>query len=297
MRLIHGNSTVGQKALVMGKNAILLLNIMLSVLIVIALAIIVSDVVSYRLTRFSVPPTHHAGPVPSPVRHDDFLSSGPILQNALFGRAAGGKLTFLADVGGKPAASPGDLFLMGTVVGSFRETFALIQRRSTHEERVFRLGDRVFDLGPLLSVTRESVDIDNGGKRVKLHVPTAVPGELPLPSPGGLASRISPGSYVVDQGTLAASLDNMGQAMTDARLLPSMREGKVEGFRVSEVRPSGIFAMLGINNGDTLLRINDFTIDSPDRAMQSLLSLKGQNRIRLDLVRDGKPVTMNYEIR
>jgi general secretion pathway protein C len=89
----------------------------------------------------------------------------------------------------------------------------------------------------------------------------------------------------------------MGQAMTDARLLPSMREGKVEGFRVSEVKPSGIFAMLGINNGDTLLRINDFTIDSPDRAMQSLLSLRGQNRIRLDLVRDGKPVTMNYEIR
>jgi general secretion pathway protein C len=102
---------------------------------------------------------------------------------------------------------------------------------------------------------------------------------------------------LIDQRALNAALDNIGQAMTDARLLPSMKDGKVEGFRVSEVKPAGIFGMVGIKNGDTLMRINDFSIDSPEKAIQSLASLKGQNRIKLDLVREGQPTTLNYEIR
>ena len=56
---------------------------------------------------------------------------------------------------------------------------------------------------------------------------------------GALATAVGTGSYVVDQRALNAALDNIGQAMTDARLLPSSKEGKVEGFRVSEVKPAG----------------------------------------------------------
>ncbi len=286
----------------MGKNAVLLLNIGLAALVIMALAMIVSDFIGFRLSRAPGSSVRHPAPLSAPVQNDDFPSYGPILEKCLFGKAAGGKLTLLSGGQGKPAALPSDLVLVGTVMGSFRETFALVQRQSTREERVFRLGEKVFDMGPLLSVRRESIEIGNAGKRVRLHVPTAVTGgdstsPLREGAPGGMASQISPGSYVVDQRSLAASLDNMGQAMTDARLLPSIREGKVEGFRVSEVKQSGIFAILGIKNGDTLLRINDFTIDSPDRAMQSLLSLKGQSRIKLDLIREGKPVSMNYDIR
>jgi general secretion pathway protein C len=80
-------------------------------------------------------------------------------------------------------------------------------------------------------------------------------------------------------------------------LLPSQKDGKVEGFRASEVKPSGVFAMIGIKNGDVLLRLNDFPIDSPDKALQSFIALKGQNRLKLDMIRDGRPTTFNYDIR
>jgi len=112
-----------------------------------------------------------------------------------------------------------------------------------------------------------------------------------------LANQLSPGSYVIDQRALNAALDNIGQAMTDARLLPNAKDGKVEGFNLSEVKPNGVFGMVGLKNGDTLLRINDFNLDSPDKAMQSFVALKGQSRIKLDLVRDGRPLTLNYDIR
>jgi general secretion pathway protein C len=112
-----------------------------------------------------------------------------------------------------------------------------------------------------------------------------------------LASSSGAGSYVIDQRALTAALDNIGQAMTDARLLPNAKDGKVEGFNLSEVKPAGIFGMVGLKDGDTLMKINNVVFDSPDKAMQAFASLKGQNRVKLDLMRDGRPLTLNYDIR
>jgi general secretion pathway protein C len=211
-----------------------------------------------------------------------------------------------AAAAGKPAgASLSDLTLLGTARGSARETFALILRNSSREERVFRPGDTVFDLGRLSAVQKESVTIMVNGQPTQLATPDATgaaagesaPHQQALPVQGRLASQVAEGSYVIDQQALNASLDNIGKAMTDARLLPSMKDGKVEGFRLSEVKPAGIFGMVGLKNGDVLLRINDFPIDSPDKAIQSLLTLKGQNRIKLDMIREGQPQTYSYDIR
>ena len=277
------------------------LNIGISILIVILLAMIASDVIAYRLSRVSPAPAEKSRPS-APVGRSDLLAFSPILEKGLFGKAAQGTLAPIAQAEGQAAASPGDLALLGTAVGSFRETFALVLRRSTREERVFRLGDKVFDVGPLLAVKKDMIEIESGGSRVKLLAPTAVPGETGKGAPGAhgtgaLATPTGSGSYVVDQRALSAALDNIGQAMTDARLLPNAKGGKVEGFNLSEVKPQGIFGMIGLKNGDTLLKVNDFAIDSPDKAMQSFVSLKGQSRVKLDLMRDGRPLTLNYDIR
>jgi general secretion pathway protein C len=178
-----------------------------------------------------------------------------------------------------------------------------VLKGSSHEERVFRLGETVFSAGPLVSVKKDVAEILISGKRVKILTPNAVAEAASRetapaqPAPGGLASSAGAGNYVIDQRALNAALDNIGQAMTDARLLPSVKDGKVEGFRASEVKPQGIFGTIGIKNGDVLLRMNDFPIDSPEKAIQSFASLKGQSRIKLDLIRDGQPTTFNYDIR
>ncbi len=178
----------------------------------------------------------------------------------------------------------------------------MVRHTTKQEERVFRLGDTVFDAGKLVQVTREQAFISVGGKKVELLTPTTPPAAVAGQQPaaghqtGGVSSTGS-GNFVIDQRALNAALDNIGQAMTDARLLPSQKDGKVEGFRASEVKQGGVFAMIGIKNGDVLLRLNDFPIDAPDKALQSFIALKGQNRLKLDMIRDGRPVTFNYDIR
>ncbi len=294
---------------------ILPLNITLSLVVVAVMALITADLISFKISTLSPRTSQNSAAPPPPVAASEELQSfAPILEKGLFGKATQGKLTPIVPTAaapkgaGAPAAPPpsvSDLTLLGTAVGSFRETFALVLKGSNHEERVFRLGDTVFSAGPLVSVTKDVAEILVGGKRVKILTPNAVAAQAAQPSApaqpaavgGGLASPTGSGSYVVDQRALNAALDNIGQAMTDARLLPSVKDGKVEGFRATEVKPQGIFGTIGIRNGDVLLRINDFPIDSPEKAIQSFASLKGQSRIKLDLVRDGQPTTFSYDIR
>jgi general secretion pathway protein C len=273
-----------------------------AVLIVVILALISSDLISFRLGKvFPKGAPKAALPAPARASTEELAAYAPILEKGLFGKATQGKLTPIvqSSAAKNPAAtSQKDLLLLGTAVGSFRETFALVQKLSTKEERVFRLGDQVFDIGTLATVRKEMAEIEAGGKRIKIYTPMSAATEAaPAGQPGAMASQVGAGSFVVDQRSLNAALDNIGQAMTDARLLPSMKDGKVEGFKASEVKPAGIFGMIGIKNGDILLRINDFPIDSPEKAIQSFVSLKGQNKIRLDLIRDGQPATFNYDIR
>ena len=282
------------------------LNILLIVLICVVLAKAASDFASYRLSHVFPAAGKKIPPVAATASVEDLPSFSPILETGFFGKATQGKLSPITVSSGPQNAdvSPGDLVLLGTATGSFRETFALVLKSSSREEKVFRLGEKVFGMGELVAVRKESAEILAGGRRIKIQTPMAgledigkIKNQEPA-VPGGLARQVAgPGSYVIDQRALNAALDNIGQAMTDARLLPSMKDGKVEGFRASEVKSAGIFGMVGIKNGDILLRINDFNIDSPEKAIQSLASLKGMNNIKLDLLRDGQPTTFSYEIR
>ncbi|MBI2354671.1 MAG: general secretion pathway protein GspC [Deltaproteobacteria bacterium] len=291
-------------------RALNIIIILLGIAIIALLAAITADTLSLRLGKAFSPKgvRETAAPAQPPPRIEDLSFYAPILANGLFGKAAQGQLTPIvaapAAAQAAPVTAPADLLLLGTVVGSFRETFALVRNSTKQEERVFRLGDMVFDAGRLVEVKKEQAFIVVGGKKVELLTPMSPPPTAPPAQPQQPAAHAAPaiastgaGSFVIDQRALNAVLDNPAQAMTDARLLPSQKDGKIEGFRASEVKPNGLFAMIGIKNGDVLLRLNDFPMDSPDKALQSLIALKGQSRLKLDLIRDGQPTTFNYDIR
>lgn len=286
-----------------------IINILLGIAVMALLASITADTLARRLSWSLLPKGAKQAPAaPAPVRRiEDLAHYSPILANGLFGAATKGPLTAIvqqtAAAQAVPVTAPAELLLLGTVTGSYRETFALVRHTTKQEERVFRLGEMVFDAGKLVQVLREQAFIVVNGKKVELLTPMTPPmasnsGQAKPGAKGPAAvSPAGAGSFVIDQRALNAALDNPAQAMSDARLLPSQKDGKVEGFRASEVKPGGLFAMVGIKNGDVLLRLNDFPMDAPDKALQSLIALKGQNRLKLDLVRDGQPVTLNYEIR
>ncbi|MDD2365522.1 MAG: type II secretion system protein GspC [Desulfuromonadaceae bacterium] len=289
-----------------------IINILLGIAVIAILAGVVTGQLSTRLGKTILPKeSRQTGSKVSTFQKNEALSFySPILSNGLFGKAASGSLTPITNslatsVQAPPATAPTELMLLGTAVGSFRETFALVRHTKKNEERVFRLGDVVFDAGRLAEVQKDSAFIVVNGKKVELLTPMTPPvtSLVNQPSASEAAAKsftavasTGNGNYVIDQRALNAALDNPAQAMSDARLLPSQKDGKVEGFRASEVKPNGVFGMIGIKNGDILISLNDFPMDSPDKALQSFIALKGQNRLKLDIIRDGRQQTFNYEI-
>ena len=144
------------------------LNIVLTLAIVISLASLTAHLIGYRLGHL-VSVGKGSKPVSqTPTTPEDLASFAPILEKGLFGKATVGKLTPIVKesaTAGAAATTPvTDLVLLGTAIGSFRETFALILKTSSKEERVFRLGEKVYDAGPLLTVKADSIDIDLNGK-------------------------------------------------------------------------------------------------------------------------------------
>ena len=289
-------------------RAVTTINILLGIVIIALLAGITTERLSVRLGKSFLPKGGAPTPAASPARIEDLSFYAPILTSGLFGKATQSQLTPIINAAtasqATPVSSPIELMLLGTAVGSFRETFALVRHTTKQEERVFRLGDMVFDTGRLVEVAREKAFIVINNKKVELLTPMTPPQATPTGQPSAgtghavtAVANTGAGSYIIDQRALNAALDNPAQAMTDARLLPSQKEGRVEGFRASEVKPNGVFSMIGIKNGDVLLRLNDFPMDSPDKALQSFIALKGQNRLKLDIIRDGQAQTFNYDIR
>lgn len=103
-------------------------------------------------------------------------------------------------------------------------------------------------------------------------------------------------SSLVDQKMLQSAIDNPKKIMTDARLLPYIVEGQVQGFVLSEVARGGVYQTLGLQNGDVLMRINEHEISAPESALQAFVALKGMDLVQLDILRNGTPMTLSYQI-
>jgi len=167
---------------------------------------------------------------------------------------------------------------------------------------VFKIGESVFGAGKLKRVEKDRAVINEAGREVKIPITDMLTIKEINPREAGaggsdFAKNIGKGTFIVDQKKILNALENPTQLMTDARLQPNISDGKQEGFILREVRNGGIYQSLGLQNGDVLLRINDYNISNPENALQAFTALRGMDRVQVDLLRSGSRMTMTYQIR
>lgn len=94
-------------------------------------------------------------------------------------------------------------------------------------------------------------------------------------------------SAKADDGSSDAA---MPESMKDARIVPAVEDGAVVGLRFEGVVPGSKTALAGIQSGDVVKAMDGMPMTG---AMQGLIFFQGidaKKPMRLDLVRDGKPV-------
>lgn len=139
-----------------------------------------------------------------------------------------------------------------------------------------------------------------GGLRTKVphsqieKAPFSLGGKKGPASSKGIKS-ISGEKFVIDRGEVESALGNLDKLFTQIRAVPQFRGGKPSGLKLLSVRSGSIFAKLGLKRNDVLEKINGQDVDIK-RGFEIFSQLKDSSSIKIDLVRNGKKKSLEYEI-
>lgn len=120
--------------------------------------------------------------------------------------------------------------------------------------------------------------------------------DLPSAPTGDKVAKLGDNKFAIDQAEIDGALANLDKLYTEIRAVPNFQDGKVQGMKILSIKPGSIFAKLGLKRGDVLARINGVELDIKS-GFAIFNQLKDQKTFNLDLNRDGKNQTMDYEIK
>jgi len=285
----------GLDRIMKNKSAILAINALIGVLLLLAALLFTRDLLSLTLSPKGGTARPEKKASNPPIQK--FLDYARLMKNNPFGFPAG-ELSVIS-ASSTPTISQTDFTLIGTISGKQAFSYAIFLDK-TGKQEIFRTGEKVFGMGTLKKVDKDKAMITANGRDIKIpfsDITDIKEVKSGGPSASAFGKRTGESTYLIDQQRIQQALEKPDQLLTDARFIPNMIEGKQQGFVLRELKPGGIYQSLGLQNGDVLLRINEYSISSPDTALQAITALKGIDRAQLDIIRNGSKTTMTYQIR
>jgi general secretion pathway protein C len=225
------------------------------------------------------------------------------------------------DPSGRPPNTSLPLILSATVVASI-PTFssATIINTGSFKSGSYGVNDEIPDAGPILIIMPRYVDFRNKNanriERVELGgVPqspaiVAAPPPVPMPPPveanpeseltaavDKSVKKIDDSHYEIDRSLVEKILGDPSVVMRQARIVPSIVNGKPNGFKMYAIRPNSVFAKIGMQNGDTITSINGFEMTSPDKALEVYTKVRSASNLSISIIRRGQASAMEYSIK
>ncbi len=192
-------------------------------------------------------------------------------------------------------ADPKGLVLKGVI--TYKPGFAFIENKDAIQ-RLFKLGDDVFGAGKLTAVYADRVSISQHGSIFELKFPAIETVAAKTPAGGSVVRgpQKSRREMTFDREQIKKFLENPNELLTGARLMPILKDGRQEGFLVREVKPGGFYENIGLMNGDIILRANNLELNSPGDGVKIFNMIKELDRMELDIIRNGVPMTQVFQI-
>jgi general secretion pathway protein C len=210
------------------------------------------------------------------------------------------------------------LVLVATTVnvGQPAQSFASVLNNDTQKQGAYYISDVIPGAGPVKEVHYRYVDFQNTatGRIERMSLLGDVPivakavavAETPVTDENkdDLQAAIDSGIKKIDDSNYEISRDLVDKVLANpmaiakgARVVPAVKNGKADGFKLYAIRPNSVYSKLGFSNGDTLHSINGFELTSADKALEVYTKLKEANSLSIEVTRRGKPVSINYTIK
>jgi len=196
--------------------------------------------------------------------------------------------------------------LVGTALANpVRYSLCQLTNAETNETLVYAIGDK-FMGARIYGIEKDRVLLDNDGRNEYIDNSAAAPpnlGYAPVPMPGQPAvaqsndvRQLSENQYVLAKSTVNGALSDLSQIATQARIVPSFKNGVANGFKLFSIVPDSLYSKIGIQNGDVIRRINGYEMNSPDKALEIYQKLRDANRIEIEIERRGDTIRKSYSI-
>ena len=114
-------------------------------------------------------------------------------------------------------------------------------------------------------------------------------------TPDGV-KKIADNKYDVKKSVLDGTLSNLNSVATQARIVPSFKNGVANGFKVFSIQPNSFYTAIGVENGDVIQKINGYEINSPDKALEIYQKLREARHVTVDVERNGQVIRKEYNV-
>ena len=108
--------------------------------------------------------------------------------------------------------------------------------------------------------------------------------------------RHGDGQFHLDRGLLQTAVARIPQIAKGMRAKVVKKNGEPVGLVIRKLPSNSILRRLGVKRGDVLKTINGFQVGSIDGMLTARSALTSAKRLSLAIEREGRPVTLEYQV-
>jgi general secretion pathway protein C len=195
--------------------------------------------------------------------------------------------------------------LLGTVMGDRGGISAVLEDLATKRQNLFRLHERIPNVGELAEIRKDAVVIREDGQEELLPLMLLDQGQAGATpamsaSPATFAGRKHappPVSRVLDRREVEQAMADVSKLLTQAHAVPHFTNGTLDGFRIDFIAPASFYEKIGLSYGDVLQRVNGVEVRDPATMLRVFQQVKNERTVKVDVLRNNQPTTLTYEIR
>jgi general secretion pathway protein C len=210
-----------------------------------------------------------------------------------------------AGPGAPPSHAPlnlaSKLKLLGVVIGDHDGVSAIVEELSSKRQLFFRLHDQIPDVGEISEIRRDGMVVRQGDQQELLELAASQVEKPPsAPVTAGSAIATVPGSpvrTVLDRSYVEQSMGDLPKLLSQARAVPYMVNGAMNGFRLDFIAPSSFYEKIGLKYGDVLQQVNGVDIRDPGTMLTLFQQLRNEKSVKLDVLRNNQRTAMTFDIR
>jgi len=187
------------------------------------------------------------------------------------------------------------------------DSFVIIKNKRTNTEDMYKVGDNVGQ-AKILKIEIDRVLFEYDNKTIFLNIesksfeapPVSILRKTPSEIQQQKTETSSSGEIIknVDFNKIITSLESDRSLIEKVNIIPNISNGKIEGYRVSNLPEGSIPYQYGLRNGDIIKSVNGIIIDSIGTAFRVYNQIKNSDTgtVTVEIIRDGQILKYTYQL-